>query len=271
MKIIKITTLVLLLLSNKTFSDVIKIPEPYKFNYLNHEDNKNKIKKTLENIGKSNGASNDAINDIKIRPLENSGLYEYDSGNGNVFYITSDGKYIIKGTALEINSDGFSMVEKQNQSLKNQNLIYAIDKNYLISYGNNLNQHSKTDIFVLTDYTCPFCKKFHEKTLPELIKNNINVHYIPFARNPNNKKALINFEKIFCKSKTNDEKKKMLDYAFENNMNDLNLNDCKSDSYFGIVALSEMFDAIGTPTIMTSSGVNLGGYQEAETLLRKLK
>ena len=111
----------------------------------------------------------------KMKELEN--FFEVNN-NGEVIYIHKDGKYILPLVA-KVTGNTFEDI----QASKNKERIAKELKNFpkasLISYNAT---KPIADIYVFSDYTCPYCKKFHNNLL-EINNFGINVHYIPFPRN----------------------------------------------------------------------------------------
>lgn len=221
------------------------------------------IKKIHKKLSKINNIN---IKDLDIKPLENSGIY-YIEQNGSNYYISKDGNFLIKGLALKIKENKLEVYKEK----KFQNEILLINKSDGIVYNNSEKNEKniKKDLIVFVDYSCPFCKNFHTKTLSKLIDDGFRVQYLPVLKNYRNETVKRNMEYIFCKE-SNNERKIFLDRFFSDlnykieKPKDLN---CDLSNYYH---LTESLKIIGTPAVYTRSGIYLGGYQTFEEIKEKI-
>lgn len=275
MKKIKINAFFLILLGftlnnvkANTLSEEKEIKILNKLNYeiINHKENIKKIKERLNN---ENEKINGKDEEFNIRPLENSGLYIIKLKNGSDLYTTSDGKYMIKGLALKFTENGLSQIKDDN-ILNISNIIGLYPKENLIQYKSN---NEKYEIFVFMDYTCPYCKKLHNLTIPKIVEEGVTVNYLPYSRVSSDKKVIDNLKNIFCLNSMED-KKNEISKAFEipSSYEIKNIEDCKNSEYMDkVINLGYYLNLKGSPSIFLKNGKLLGGYSTKEKLMEAIK
>lgn len=177
----------------------------------------------------------------------------------SVIYIHKSGKYILP---LIAKVDGKKFEDIQVTKVKD-NVKFDLKEfpeSSLITYKA---KNPVADIFVFSDYTCPFCKKFH-KELNNILDMGINIHYIPFPRFGVKDINTINgLKNIICSDNPQDEYGK----AFDNSKNYYNMispddfNCQGSDSVIhNSLILADKVKVKGTPYIYLSNGTYLGGW-----------
>lgn len=209
-----------------------------------------------------------SIKEENIKKISDSGLYKIKTQNSNTIYVDGDFKYIFVGKIFSIKDRKILNEEKINLSSKNLNFLMEREK-YFISYKNKENVK---DIYVLVDYTCPFCYKLHSDINDIVNNKGINVHYLPIGRDARNKEVLIGLINIWC-SKNRKEK---IGEAFETKRVSGSLKECKSlDEYKSLLKdiyrFADENEMDGTPAIFNQNGLFLsGGYNNKENFIFKL-
>ena len=163
------------------------------------------------------------------------------------------------------------MLEEEREY--NRKLLPLINKNDLIHFESTIN--TKGSVFIFVDYTCPYCKKFHEVNLKKINDLGFDVFYVPFLRNPQNEKVRNNLYSIFC-HKDNNYKKELLNKAFNLEIifnNSDNDNKCSySKDYFNMIAsIGEHLNIQGTPTSLFYNGNLISGYIPMNQYIHVLK
>lgn len=271
-KTLSLIIMTALTLSQNVFSSEIIELNKNHYPFKNKEKDIITIKESISSILRESNINNNE--EIKIKPVDDSGIYFYENQEAGTnknegYYITSDGKNIIKGTLFKIDNGKIKYKYGNISSEKNRQLLYSLDQTKLITYKPKF---VKNRIFVLMDYTCPFSKKFHNETLNKLLQNDIEVTYIPYQRDPSNRKTKNGLAEIFCFNKSDDYKKELLNKAFSQEKTFISEN-CNTDQNIGIniLDITNGFDAYGTPTILNVAGDNLGGFQTVNEVLGKIK
>lgn len=110
------------------------------------------------------------IDSIEETPAQ--GIYELNS-NGQIAYVTADGKYLIAGDLIDVeNRQNLTQGKQDAQRLATLKDIGEERKLVYPAEG-----ETKHAITILTDPTCPFCDKLH-KELPKLREAGVEVTYI---------------------------------------------------------------------------------------------
>jgi thiol:disulfide interchange protein DsbC len=257
-KLKKITTATLMFITltiGNAFSEEIRL-NIIKKSIPDHEENIKKIRKTLLSADKSNV---DGLKKITITPIENSEVYMIKEGSKRTFLSDKTGEYIISGQILRFKNGKMDVIKNVDNPLIMEKLNIFNESN-LVTY--NPEGDIKNKIFVFVDYTCPFCKKFHENTLENLVKNGIQVIYLPFPRN-SRKNIIEGLTGIFCLS-SNELRKAAMTEAYNKGSEFIskNFKECnKKEYYLQIMRTGMDFKLNGTPAVFNSDGKYLGGYK----------
>ena len=157
--------------------------------------------------------------------------------NKQVYYATNDGKYLIVGNVINLNTkESITENTKMNQRLS---IIDSMDmKNFMIF------KPKKTDhiLTIFTDTSCPYCQKLHNE-IPDLLENNIEIRYVLFSRNGNDVDAYQQLVSAWCSA----DKVDALEDLFAGDILD-DISNCenpiaKNFDYAGSLSVE------GTPTI----------------------
>jgi thiol:disulfide interchange protein DsbC len=176
--------------------------------------------------------------------------------NGQVFYVSVDGKYLIHGSVFDIDAK-LDIGEQQLSDLRKGTLA-RIPANKQIVFAP---ANPKYTITVFTDVDCPYCRQFH-KQIADYNRLGIAVNYVlfPLAIHPGaDKKA----EAVWCSADRNTS------YTDAMNGKDPGQKTCANP----IGELTEIGKAMGvdgTPAIFTADGEHVGGYLPPDKLAQRL-
>lgn len=138
-------------------------------------------------------------------------------------------------------------------------------------------QNEKASIYVFTDPTCAYCQKLHH-SIAELNAAGITVHYFLYPRDMGQNTGAVtktqeNLNNVWCSA----NQQAAMDDAYAGYK--LPATDCSklpaelgrlrspvADHFF----LGELFDVKGTPTIITASGQEIVGFNNAATLIKSV-
>lgn len=175
--------------------------------------------------------------------------------NKKIFYATNDGKYLIVGNVINLNTkESITENTKMNQRLA---VIDSIDMKNFILFKPKNSEHILT---IFTDTSCPYCQKLHNE-IPDLLENNIEVRYVLFSRNGNDVDTYQQLVSAWC----SDDRIEALEDLFAGEILDDNTN-CenpiaKNFDYAGLLSVE------GTPTIFLEDGRTIPGYQNYKNIL----
>lgn len=192
-----------------------------------------------------------------ITPTPIAGLYQ-TIANGQVLYLTGDGRYVIQGDAFDI--ENRTSLDAGTMNRLRREAIAKLQPGQMIRYAP---ANPKYTVTVFTDVDCPYCRAFHAN-IAEINRLGIAVDYLFWPRSglgtPSAQKAV----DVWCAS----DRQTALTHAFEGQS-------ARSASCQSPVAhdfnLGVDLGIDGTPTVIADNGVVLGGYVDPQELLRRLQ
>ena len=178
--------------------------------------------------------------------------------DGQVLYVSDDGKYLIQGTVLEVASrkdlTEVSMAKLRREVLKT---IPVADR---IVFSPANPRHT---VVVLTDVECGYCRKLHSE-IAEINKKGIEVQYVAFPRGGIGSPDYKEMVSVWCSA---DRRKALTDA--KNGKAPASRN-CPSPVMAQYQAGLKM-GLTGTPMILATDGTMLGGYLPPDALLARLE
>lgn len=126
-----------------------------------------------------------------IRPAPVPGLLEVSFGP-QVFYITEDGRYLIQGHVLDMQTR--SDITEARQGELRKAVIAAIGEQNMVTFAAAKPEHTVT---VFTDIDCGYCRKLHAE-IKETNDLGITVRYLFFPRSGPNTESYYKAESVWC-------------------------------------------------------------------------
>jgi thiol:disulfide interchange protein DsbC len=192
-----------------------------------------------------------------IEPMPIAGLYQVVV-QGQVLYMTGDGRYVIQGEAFDVASR--KSFNSQTLNRLRRDAIAGLSPDRMIRYAP---ANPKYTVTVFTDVDCPYCRAFHAN-IAEINKLGIAVDYLFWPRTglgtPSAQKAV----DVWCAG----DRRDALTRAFEGKAPPRA--NCESPVEHDF-DLGVDLGVDGTPTIIADNGVVLGGYVDPKELLRRLQ
>lgn len=194
---------------------------------------------------------------LQITPTPMAGLYQ-TIADGQVLYLTGDGRYVIQGQAFDIQTR--TPLNAQTMDRLRREAIAKLQPGQMIRYAP---ANPKYTVTVFTDVDCPYCRAFHAN-IAEINKLGIAVDYLFWPRSglgtPSAQKAV----DVWCAS----DRQAALTHAFEGQppRNASCQSPVAHDFNLGVD-----LGVDGTPTVIADNGVVLGGYVDPQELLRRLQ
>jgi thiol:disulfide interchange protein DsbC len=197
-----------------------------------------------------------AIKVESVKPSQIKGLYEVVVG-ADIFYASEDGKYLIQGRLIDIESRTDLTEEKLSGARKQ-----AIDKlgqDKMIVFKP---KKSKYTVTVFTDIDCGYCRKLHSE-LDQYMAEGITIQYLFFPRAGKGSESYDKAVSVWCA----DDRKAALTAAKKGET--LVAKTCNNpvDEHMQLAAA---FDVKGTPMIVTEKGTIYPGYLPAKQLAEAL-
>ncbi|MEY4768930.1 MAG: hypothetical protein RL637_1569 [Pseudomonadota bacterium] len=214
------------------------------------------VKADEESIKKALTTAMPSVKIESIKPSELKGLQEVVI-DGNIFYISEDGKYLLQGHLIDI---------KAKKDLTEAKLAVAHKQDLDVMGENNMiifkPKIKKYQVSVFTDIDCGYCRKLHSE-IDQYLAEGITIRYLFFPRSGKGSESYNKAISVWCA----EDKQAALTAAklgkpIENKQ-------CKNpvDAHMN---LGEKFGARGTPMIVTEKGNILPGYVPAKQLAQTL-
>jgi thiol:disulfide interchange protein DsbC len=173
------------------------------------------------------------------------GFYEVVVSNGQVVYVTGDGKYLLQGDVYDV-AQKASLTGRAQAALRLAALKTLPQSKRLVFAPAN----PKHTVIVFTDVDCPYCRQFH-KQIAAYNQVGISVEYVlfPLAIHPGaDKKA----EAVWCSQDRNAA------YTAAMNGQDPGKKTC-ANPVAETTAIAMKMGIGGTPTILNENGVQVNG------------
>lgn len=194
----------------------------------------------------------------KIEQAPISGMFQFFYGS-EVYYITSNGRYLFKGDILDLDNRAENISEVDRAKVRKE-ILDSVPEGEMISYGPADAEFSVT---AFTDIDCPYCVKFH-KQIPELNRNGIKVNYLAYPRSGPGTGSFLKYVDVWC----NEDQQKAMDDAKAGLQ--VARNNCDKNPVADQFDLGQRLGVRGTPTLFLDGGEKIPGYMPAKALIKRL-
>jgi thiol:disulfide interchange protein DsbC len=177
--------------------------------------------------------------------------------NSDIVYVTSDGKYLLQGQIMDI--DSRSNLTDQAKSGIRLGLLAGLNEDEQITFAPEKPEHS---VLVFTDIDCGYCRKLHNE-MEEYNEQGIAIHYMAFPRAGVGSASFDKFVSVWC---ADDQKAAM---TLAKNGGDPAPQKCPNP-------IAEQYDlgrevgVTGTPALVTTDGTLIPGYMPPAQLRARL-
>ena len=194
------------------------------------------------------------IDSIKPSPIP--GYREVAIG-GRVVYVSNDGKYLIQGTLMELQSrDNLTAV---SEGALRRGMLDAVPRERRIIFSPAKPKYRLT---VFTDIDCGFCRKMHTQ-IAEYNKAGIAVEYLFFPRAGEKSESWDKAVSVWCAP---NRQKALTDAKADRPVAKKSCTNPIAEDY----ALGKRVGVDGTPAVYGPDGTQLGGYRSPADMLAKL-
>ncbi|WP_117235889.1 bifunctional protein-disulfide isomerase/oxidoreductase DsbC [Vibrio maerlii] len=197
----------------------------------------------------------------EAQPSPVAGLYELTT-NAGVFYSSLEGDYFLTGTLFSLDKEGnyVDLLAAKQQPL-NAEKVEALADSMIVYKADN----EKHVITVFTDITCGYCLKLHRE-LQDYLDKGITVRYLAYPRNGLQNQTAEEMAKIWC---AEDNAQALhaakVDRQSAEPIGDMAMCRATVAEHFN---LGRELGISGTPAIILESGEIVGGYVDANQLLK---
>lgn len=202
-----------------------------------------------------------SVDDIQATPVP--GIVEARINGRDMVYVTDDGRFMFLGQLIQVDGEGgvVNLTEKRMSSIRKQALA-KVDVDSMITYPAEGEQ--KAQIYVFTDTTCPFCKRFH-RGMEAINAEGVTVHYLAFPRAGVGSSVAQTMSQVWC---AKDPQAALTAAKLGGDIGEPR-DDCQSPvskQYH----LGQRLGVRGTPAVYDADGHALGGYLSPAQLALKL-
>lgn len=197
------------------------------------------------------GAASIAISET---PIEGLLMVQIE---GDIVYATTDGKYLIQGRVLDMETRE-DLTEAAKAQVR-RDLLAKVDTGSQITFAP---AEPKYDLMVFTDIDCGYCRKLHAE-IDQYNEQGIAIHYMAFPRAGVGSHSYDKAVSVWCAGNQRDA----LTQAKLGAEPDPAQCDNPIDEQY---ALGRELGVTGTPSLLTSAGQMIPGYVPPEQLRARL-
>ena len=195
--------------------------------------------------------------DITDAPIP--GMYQVAIG-ANVAYVTKDGRYIIRGDIINVETS--ANVSEETRARARATMLGTVDPKTMIVFK-PANGEVKHTVTIFTDVDCGYCRQFHRE-IDKVTALGIEVHYLFYPRTGPNTESWTKAEEVWCSSDHNSA------------LTRAKLGGSLSAGTDCATPVADHFDlghrigVRGTPAVFNEAGDLIGGYLPPATLAKVL-
>ena len=188
-----------------------------------------------------------------VEPSPVAGIYEVRTGR-NVVYMDATGRYVF--------------ASRKNLTAEKMAGLNALDFGSLpAAQAIHLGPATAAKrIAVFTDVDCPFCKKFHQETLPDLLKAGVGVDLYLLPLTQLHPGAFEKSRRVWCSP----DKAAALDRIMAGQSLPEAAAECRTP-LAQIAELASKLSISGTPTLVLDSGQRVDGFLSYDVLMTRWK
>jgi len=196
-----------------------------------------------------------AAEDVQPSPVP--GLFEVRKGSAYA-YLTADGKYLIQGDLMDLES-GRQLTEERRQESRLA-VLKELGQDKMIGYGP---KDAKYAVTVFTDIDCGYCRKLHRE-MDQYNARGIRVNYLFFPRSGPETPSFYKAEQVWCAPN-----REQALTAAKQGAEPKNTRSCKNPILQHYEA-GEQLGINATPMIILPDGELVRGYMPASALAARL-
>jgi thiol:disulfide interchange protein DsbC len=194
--------------------------------------------------------------DITDAPIP--GMYEVAVG-ANVAYVTKDGRYIIRGDIIDVETS--ANVSEETRARARATMLGTVDPASMIVFK-PANGAVKHTITIFTDVDCGYCRQFHRE-IDKVTALGIEVHYLFYPRTGPNTESWTKADEVWCAP---DHNAALTRAKLGGSLPESACATPIADHF----DLGQRIGVRGTPAIFNEAGELIGGYLPPATLAKVL-
>ena len=208
--------------------------------------------------GVKNLAPTAKVSSMEDTPIKGVSEIVIETGRGGeVYYISSDGKYLMNGNMIDTTSRQ-DLTENKKSGIRKE-LIKGFGEQERIDF---LPKEMKHHLMVFTDIDCGYCRKLHDQ-MDEYNKLGIGISYLFYPRSgvdtPSYDKAVT----VWC---SDDQQEAMTSAKSGINLENKTCDNPIKEQFMA----GQAAGVTGTPAMILDNGKLMPGYLPPEALLQRL-
>lgn len=197
------------------------------------------------------------VEGITDSPVE--GVKEIKLSNGDFLYGSPGSDHLFSGRLLSFTGDELVDLTEERKREDRAEMLQDLAPGTTITFAANGDE--KHEIFVFTDVTCPYCKKFQDH-MAEMNDRGITVHYLALPRSGIDTSVANTMARIWCA----EDPQAAIDEAFSGKPFSQRVMPCQppvAEQY----TMAQSLGVSGTPSVFSEDGRNLGGYMTPDEVI----
>jgi len=196
------------------------------------------------------------VDSVEPTPIPN--IYEVRAGR-SIMYMDASGRYVFVGELYDFHSRKNLTAEKLLALNTMQFDDLPLDLAVRLGSANATKR-----LAVFDDVDCPYCKRFHEETLPRLLKDGVAAYIFLYPITSLHPQAEAKSKIVWC----SENRAAALDAALHNTLLLTQEASC-STPLAEIGALAAKLGIKGTPTLILDTGLRLDGFVTYDALMAR--
>ncbi len=196
-----------------------------------------------------------------VEPTPIPGVYEVRSGK-TILYMDEGGRYVLLGELYDF--QGRKNLTAERILAMRATRFDELPLQHAIRLGP---EHGARRLAMFDDVDCPFCRRFHEETLPALLRDGVTVYVFLFPLERLHPQAKAKSEAVWCSA----DRAQALEAAVRNpdgGMTQVPAKTCETP-LATIQTLATQLGVTGTPTLVLDTGEIVEGFVTKDALHAK--
>ena len=194
-------------------------------------------------------------------PLKGTGLVQVALNNGDRFFISENGQYLLVGASLfEFQGDGSINRTEEAREVWRAEVISDADQYIAFPAKGD----TRAVVYAFTDVTCPFCRRLHLE-MEGYNELGIEVRYMAFPRGGRDSEGYDLLAKAWCAEDPADAIARLKRGDSDG------LEVCENQPVMDHYALGQRVGVRGTPALVTQEGGLITGLRTTEEIAEILE
>ncbi|MBD1389388.1 DsbC family protein [Neiella sp. HB171785] len=195
-----------------------------------------------------------------VRSSDVDGWVEVSVGPA-LYWMSEQGRYIMRGALIDTIDGNVNLTYEREKGLRAEVLAKARSTALTYKAGNE-----RAEIYVFTDTTCGYCRRFHEN-IQTYLDEGITVHYLAFPRGGVSQESAMTMLTAWC---AQDQQAAFDSAVMTNSVNVPGRQTCDPAIIGQHYTLGEKLGVRGTPAIYLANSDSIPGAQPVTTVLRHI-